>query len=381
MAKRTSEDRQRSKRKKTEGEKKNLAEAKARTPKERGEYQARKNIGGGIAIVEKSEEQERTARQEKAQRETVGDVTSRRVTATGEEMPVDMPLEQRQKIISGEEMTPKRQKEIEEELTAKAEEEGVFEEPTVEPIISPEQENLTVVGRVLKGMVPEGSLKDKFMTNIFGGRSIKSIEKKPLSQVEITTIEEDVKEFIEIETSAQIDSRIVDAEGTIISIGLIPPEVLPDIKKEVSLLGVAGTVGGIVGAEAVTRPFTKFVGTDEQIQSLELTLSQYNEMLTIPSRGVTSGRLSPEAAFDKYDRMEQGILILEQQLHLSALESPSVALSLKGRAVEARLLKLKEKVQEGRRVTFNRMAQEAYGEVDIAKSTAFLRRLQDDNKK
>ena len=256
----------------------------------------------------------------------------------------------------------------EETLPGQFEERGVFREITQEPILPPEQENLGVVTRIIKDLLPD------FSTGIFGDRSalkdtFLALEKgEPISQAEITMIEEDIREGIIVETSSEIDLRIDETEGILIQNGL-------------GLVPLATGAAGVLVAQAITRPLAQFIGTDGQIASLELALSQYNEMITIPARSIDGSGLPPEIAFDKYDRMEEGILTLESQLKLSALTSPAVALSLKGRAIEARLIKLKEKLQEGRRIVALRVTQEAFGEVEIPKSVAFLRRLQEDRKK
>ena len=45
-----------------------------------------------------------------------------------------------------------------------------------------------------------------------------------------------------------------------------------------------------------------------------------------------------------------------------------------------RIIKIKEKVQERRRIVALRMTQEAFGEVDVTRSMAFLRKLQNERK-
>ena len=240
-------------------------------------------------------------------------------------------------------------------LEAQFEEAGVFKEPEIVPIISPEQENLGVILRIAEDVIP-------------GLKTLKDFSKRfdlkeAIPQAEITMIAEDIKEGIIAETSVEIDIRIDETETQLTEMGLA---VFP-------IVGAA-VVGGIVAG-----PTREFVGTDGQIASLELALSQYNEMITIPARSIQSG-LPPEIAFEKLDRMEEGILALESQLKISALTSVKVGLALRGRGVEARILKLKEKLQESRRIVALRMTQEAFGEVDVPRSMAFLRQLQNERK-
>lgn len=249
----------------------------------------------------------------------------------------------------------------EETLPGVFEEAGVFKDIEQMPIIPPEQENLSVILRIGESLIPKSLTKAYKTIDTLGGLAD---FKKPISQAEITMINDDLKNVIEIETSAEIDARIEETEKGLVEMGI---PVLP-------LIGAAVITG------AIAAPTKEFVGTDGQIRSLELALSQYNEMITIPARSVLSG-LPPEMAFDKYDKMEADILALEEQLKLSALTSTKVALALRGRGVEARLFKLKEKLQEGRRLVALRMTQEAFGEVEVSKSMAFLRRLQNERKK
>jgi len=253
-----------------------------------------------------------------------------------------------------------------EEVKAQFEEAGVFKEVTQEQIIPPEQENLGVMLRIAKSLMPK-SISDAYkkIDTIGGALDFSSTDKIP--QAEITFVAEELKQVIIDETSAEIDTRIEDTEGILIQNGI-------------PLIGVLGTVvGGAVIGSAIAAPVKEFVGTDGQIASLELALSQYNEMITIPSRSLDSG-LSAQDAFDKYDRMEEGISALEQQLKISAMTSPKVALALKGRAVEARLIKLKEKLQEGRRIVAAKVLAEGFGEVDTPASIIYLRKLQDERK-
>jgi len=293
------------------------------------------------------------------------------IIAGGADVPTRADVAQASDIVAERPETPVRTQEevIEsrEEVSQEFEDRGVFKEPVIEPIISPEQENLGVIGRIAKDIIPDIG---GFSGGIFGDKSVlkgtifeSKDKQEPISQAEITTITADLQESIVAETSLEIDKRIDDAEIKLIQNGI---PILP-------------VVGGAVVASAIAGPTREFVGTDGQISSLELALSQYNEMLTIPSRSLDSG-LSTSEAFDKYDRMEDNILALERQLKISSQTSPKVALALKGRAIEARILKLKEKIQEGRRKVASRVLSEGFGEVDIPKSLVFLNKLQNDRK-
>jgi len=254
----------------------------------------------------------------------------------------------------------KKLEEVAPELEKTFEERRVFEEPVVEPIIPPEQENLGVMLRIAKSLIPKSLTKVYKDIDKLGGL-VDLSSQEPISQAEITMLDADLKEGIISETSAEMDVRVEETEKILIENGI---PLFP-------------IVAGAVAVGAVGGPVKEFVGTDGQIASLELALSQYNEMITIPARSLTSG-LPPNIAFDKYDRMEEGILALESQLKLSALTSPKVALALRGRGVEARLLKLKEKLQEGRRMVALRMTQEVTGEIDVPTSMAYLRKLQNE---
>lgn len=250
-------------------------------------------------------------------------------------------------------------------LEKRFEERGVFKKIVQEPIISPEQENLGVIVRIGKNLLPKSLTKTLRAIDTIGGR-LDFSKKKPIPQAEITTIAEDIRQAVVAETSAEIDVRIEDTEQILLQQGI---PLLPIITGAI----------GVIAAGTILRPIGEFVGTDGQIASLELALSQYNEMITIPSRSLTAG-LAPSDAFDKLDRMEDGILALESELRRAALTSPKVALALRGRGVDARLIKLKEKLQEGRRTVAFRITQEAFGEVELSKSLIFLRNLQNERK-
>ena len=252
-----------------------------------------------------------------------------------------------------------RQQQLQEQVAKTAVERRVFEEPKQELIIPPEMENLSVMARIGRSIIPKPVRDTMDFFNLQ-----KTINKQEaLSMAEISMLEGDLKQGVEIATSQEIDARIDETEN-ILKLNGIP------------LLAVVGTT--LVG-QAVLSPIREFIGSDGQITSLENALSQYNEMISIPARSVEAG-LSPEMAFDKLDRMEEGILALERQLKLSAMESPKVAIALRGRALEARLYKLKTKLQEARIKVLSVQAQEAFGEREVVDSMAFLRRLQNEGK-
>ena len=267
-----------------------------------------------------------------------------------------------QEGLSFEQRTPQQAMGEQERFRQIAEQEKVFEQPVLEPIISPEQENLGVMLRIGKSLIPKSFTKAYKNIDTLGGLADFS-GAQTIPQAEITMITADLQDAVLAETSVEIDTRI---EGT--------EEVL--IQNGIPLIGV---VGAAVVGSAIAAPVKEFVGTDGQIASLELALSQYNEMITIPARSIDSG-LEPQTAFDKLNRMEDGMLALEEQLKISSLTSPKVALALRGRGVEARLLKLKEKLQEGRRIVFQKMLQEGFGEVEVSESVRFLRQLQNERK-
>lgn len=252
--------------------------------------------------------------------------------------------------------TPQETAELEAGLESTFEEQGVFKDVTQVPISTPEQENLGVVKRIAESLIPDSIQKiNDFFTLKAPGDVI--------PEAEIRTIEAEIKEGVRAETSIEIDDRIEETEDLLVQNGI-------------PLLSVVG--GAIIGS-AVSGPVGEFVGTDGQIASLELALSQYNEMITIPARSLDAG-LTPSEAFDKYNRMEDSILALDSELRTAALTSPKVALALRGRGVDARLIKLKEKLQEGRRDVAFRMAQESFGEIELTDSLLFLRRLRDERK-
>lgn len=288
---------------------------------------------------------------EKTAREQAGQaLRAERVSGLAED------IKGREQFITEKEELPK--------LAELAVERRVFD-PIEQLTISTEaEEDLRVMVRIAKSLIPESLSKVYKAIDTIGG--LADFNKKTfISPSEITSINEDMKAAIEAESSAQIDARIDDTNQLLIETGISIP-ILP-------------LVVGAVAVSTISKPISEFTGTDGQIKSLELALSQYNEMITIPARSLAVG-LDPMIAFDKYDEMELGIIALEQQLKQSGRTSIKVALALRGRGIEARVLKLKEKLQEGRRIIFNRMAQEVFGEVDVPKGMTWVRNLQRDLK-
>ena len=250
-------------------------------------------------------------------------------------------------------------------LEQQFQEAGVFKEVTQEPIISPEQQDLGVMFRIAKSIIPKGVRKaflalpgqeDPFDVQLEKGE-------EAVTQAEINFRTQLLQQAVTSEISLEIDKEIEESE-----------EVL--IQQGIPLVGVLGTV--IVGT-VVAQPLAQFIGTDKQIGNLEQALSLYSETLTRPAGAVVNG-LSVDEAFQKLNRMEAGILLLEEQLKLAAITSPNVALSLRNAGIETRLLNLKDRLSFERTNVANRAAGIAFGEIELTRSMAFLQGLKKSRK-
>lgn len=247
------------------------------------------------------------------------------------------------------------------QLAQTFEEQKVFDPVTHEPILPPEMEGAGVVKDIALNLLPENIRKP--LANLLDF-NLKDYAQTPEgAAIQAAAVQDAVISA----TSNEIDTRIGETEQVLIENGI-------------GFGGLAAGAGGVLVAQTITRPLSAFVGTDKQISNLELALSQYNEMITIPARSIDSG-LSPDIAFDKLNRMEEGILALESELKRAAITSPDVRISLRGLGVDARLIKLKEKLQEGRRQVAAKMAARAFGEVPVTSSVAFLQQLQNEKTK
>ena len=257
---------------------------------------------------------------------------------------------------------------------------SVFKEIEQEPIIPPEQENLGVISDIMRGVVRNlGAAKDlerkPFFSNLFKSLA-PGTRTEPMSQIEAEIQAKEMASQIKEVNVKIIDDQIGNTENILREAG-IQIEELPPMTREgksekaMSATGVITGVAGVGVGQAITKPLNQFVGTDGQISNLEMALSQYNEMITLPATGFDSGMTSTQC-FDQLDRMEEGILALESQLRLSAIESASVRISLRGRAVDARILKLKTKIQNERMEVAKKTAARAFEEVPMTDSLSFL---------
>lgn len=250
-------------------------------------------------------------------------------------------------------------------LEQQFQEAGVFKDVNQQPIISPEQENLGVIKDIFLSLIPENTRKTLRGIDTFGGAL--DFSKPPKNQAEAEIQTKALTSEFQSQVGKEIDGRIEDTEKVLINNGI-------------PLGGVGGVVGGAIIGGAVGGPFSQFVGSDRTISNLELALSQYNEMITLPAQAVSSSGMSSTEAFDKLNRMEDGIDALEYELKKAAITSPNVRISLRGRGVDARLLKLKEKIQVERQQVAFTTTQQAFGEVPLSDAALFLQELKSKNK-
>ena len=282
----------------------------------------------------------------------------------------DLPVQinpQTKDILTQSELQKQREEELqpaifpqqEQSLEKQFEEAGVFKEVSPVSIIPPQKVggNFENVMSVMKdigiSLLPESFKK--------GLEVMKSME---------------LGNIVNNQNSAAIENELIKDSMNEITSSVIDEEIekVRMIQNGIGLGSLAGVAGSAVIGSSIAGPVSEFVGTDGQIASLEMALSQYNEMLTLPSRAMDSG-LPSEMAFEKLNVMEEEIKNLENQLKKSAITSMKVRIALKNTSVEARIFKLRQKLQNERGIVAQKTTAQTFGEADIPKSILFLQEL------
>lgn len=239
---------------------------------------------------------------------------------------------------------------------------GVFQSniPT-EPIVPEgERAGIGVIGNIAKSLIPESIRKAYEFTTLQGPQGETGFGTDPLLDTQV------LMSSLNQASSEGIDARISETEQKLVLNGI-------------PIAGVLTGVGAAAISSAVTGPVGEFVGTDRQISNLGEALSQYEEMVTLPAQAARNGMDSQEA-FDKLTRMEDGIIAIIQRIQVAKNESPNIQISLRDIAIDARVNKLREKIQNSRREVAQIETERAFGETNIPQSTIFLNKLFNERK-
>jgi len=234
---------------------------------------------------------------------------------------------------------------------------GVFDPaPGIVPIATPEQENLGVIGRIAKSLVPSG-IFERFNINSV----LESAKKEKFSEAEVQIGMAQVTNAIDAAAIQSIDTAI--------------DEQVQIMENAIPLLGIGKIVGGVIVGGVLTDAIGQFVGSDKEVRNLEFAMTNLNTIYADITRAVNKG-MTTQAAFDQLNKMENVVNHLERLIQQAANTSPNIAISLRGRGIETKILQGRQKLQSTRIEIANLAAQRAFGEVDVPGSIAFLQEME-----
>jgi len=234
---------------------------------------------------------------------------------------------------------------------------GVFDPaPEIVPITTPEQENLGVMGRIAKSLIPSG-IFERFNLN----KVLENAGKERLNEAEVQIGMAQVTNAIDAAAIQSIDTAI--------------DEQVQIIENAIPLLGIGKIVGGVIVGGVLTDAIAQFVGSDKEVRNLEFAMTNLNTIYADITRAVNKG-MTPQAAFDQLNKMEAVVNHLERLIQQAANTSPNIAISLRGRGIETKILQGRQKLQATRIEVASIAAQRAFGEVDVPGSMAFLQEME-----
>lgn len=209
------------------------------------------------------------------------------------------------------------------------------EEQEFKPIISPELENLGVVGDIAKSLITSlpfskyDIIAKVGRRSLLGSDAVKKAAEERVSEAEIAMQTATIDNALQTEIGKEYDKKI---DNQITQMGLP--------------LGIIGAAvgGAIIGG--LTQPFAQFVGTDKKVRNLNTAITKLQSIGTDIASTVKEGSMDGDIGLDKIERIEKIINWLEAELQLAATESANVRISLKSRDVSATILAARTKLND-----------------------------------
>ena len=220
-----------------------------------------------------------------------------------------------------------------EQLAGELGEAGAFEDVKQQPIIPPE---LVGTGGVISDVITSLFPKKGRNVRSAGQQRAEELEAQGpgITEPELTLLESQLTEEMKVNVAGIIEAE----EGKeLVAMGL----------PAIPALALGAGVGAII-SNLFANPIGQAVGSDKTVKNLENGLLNINELLTITEGAVASGAMSADKAFQKLDGWEEIVFGLEHELKLQAINSPNARISLRGRAIETRLIKIKERILDQR---------------------------------
>ena len=267
----------------------------------------------------------------------------------------------------GAERLLERQEALKPQLEAEFEAAGVFKQPELTPIIESEKENMGVVKDIASSLIPEGLKKAYTAIDTLGG-TFPTLEGQSNTRAGIEMEKKILSKTIQSEVGKELDAQIDEVEIELLQQGVPAAGALA---AGVGALVVGKIVGGTLG-----DTLGQAIGSDKTVKNLETSITNLDSISADIKTSVKSNALPPDLAFEKLNRIEDIIESLESQLQLAAIESPNVRVSLRGRAIETKILSSKEKLQSARGEVAAVRAAQAFEETDLPSSLSFLQGLQ-----
>ena len=212
------------------------------------------------------------------------------------------------------------------------------------------------MGRIAKSLIPSG-IFERFNLN----KVLENAGKERLNEAEVQIGMAQVTNAIDAAAIQSIDTAI--------------DEQVQIIENAIPLLGIGKIVGGVIVGGVLTDAIAQFVGSDKEVRNLEFAMTNLNTIYADITRAVNKG-MTPQAAFDQLNKMEAVVNHLERLIQQAANTSPNIAISLRGRGIETKILQGRQKLQATRIEVASIAAQRAFGEVDVPGSMAFLQEME-----
>ena len=266
----------------------------------------------------------------------------------------------------GAERLLERQEALKPQLEAEFEAAGVFKQPELTPIIESEKENMGVVKDIASSLIPEGLKKAYTAINTLGG-TFPTYEGQSNTRAGIEMEKKILSKTIQSEVGKELDAQIDEVEIELLQQGVGVGTLAAGVGALVVGKIAGGTLGDTLG---------QAIGSDKTVKNLETSITNLDSISADIKTSVKSNALPPDLAFEKLNRIEDIIESLESQLQLAAIESPNVRVSLRGRAIETKILSSKEKLQSARGEVAAVRAAQAFEETDLPSSLSFLQGLQ-----
>lgn len=242
---------------------------------------------------------------------------------------------------------------------------GVFKPVTQVDIVESEQENIGVMGDIIKSVLPDVvlDLLAFDINDVATKAGVGPIKQDGvMTRTEATIQKSLVTNAAQTGVSLDIDNKI-DEEAQVIEQGLGVGVLIGAVAGPI----ISGTLGG---------PVSQAVGSDKTIKNLEAAVTNLDKIHTDILRGVDSGALSPARGFEKLNTIDQIMNDLESGIQEAALQSPNVRISLRGREIRSRIFSSREKLQATRGEVAVTAIQRQGQITDPAEITALLLDLQ-----